>query len=195
MEVPRRPSRSDRIIIVNGSGNSLTADAGLPGGGTTDGAIAPAPDVGTPPPPPQPPTPDSGPPPGSTCGHTAIEQQVFVLLNQARAQKGLQPYTCDPFAVQAARGHSQDMCDKKYFSHTGLDGSSPSSRLKAAGATFSYSGENIAWGYPTPQAVHNGWMGSWGHRKAMLSPTFQRVGIGHVLCNGKTSYWTENFLQ
>lgn len=180
----------DRRIIVNEN-----SDAGP--------MIGPNPYPNTPPAPdgwmPEPdsgvaPKPDALPsPPADTCGHNPTEQQVFLLLNQERLSRGLHAYTCDPFAVKAARGHSQFMCQTKIFSH--YANGTPDSRLTAAGATFSSCGENIAWGYATPQEVHSGWMTSWGHRAAMLSKSFKRVGVGYVLCNGKSAYWTENFLD
>lgn len=187
---PTKPNNNRRIII-NGNGG----DAGVnpnpnpnPNPGQPDGWVPPRLDSGTAP------KPDTvSPPPLDNCGHNPTEQQVFQLLNQERQKQGLHLYKCDPFAVKAARGHSEYMCKTKQFSH--YANGTPSSRLKAAGATFTSCGENIAWGYQTPQAVHNGWMGSWGHRAAMLSKTFDRVGVGFVLCNGKTAYWTENFLK
>jgi uncharacterized protein YkwD len=138
--------------------------------------------------------PDSG-PPADSCGHNASELQVFTLLNAERAKSGLSALKCDAAAVKAARGYSQQMCDQGFFDHIGPDGSTPASRLKAAGAVFSAAGENIAWGYPTAQDVHDGWMGSSGHRANMLSTSWDRVGVGYVLCKGSKAYWTENFLR
>lgn len=183
------PGNGGRRIIIN------------QGGSTADGGAAPQSDSGyylPDSPPPQadltPPAPDTGPPPPS-CGHNSMEDQVFKLLNQRRAQSGLQALACDAAAVRASRDFSQLMCDKKFFSHYGPGGSTVSSRLKAAGAQFSYAGENIAYGYSTPQKVHTGWMNSYGHRKNMLSKSWSRVGIGYVLCNGSRAYWTEDFLN
>jgi len=183
-------SAGPRQIIING-GAPLPDSGATPPGPALDGSAAPGFDTGTAPPPP---TPDSGPPPSTdSCGHNATEQEVFKLLNAERVSRGLKAYTCDPCAVKAARGHSQYMCTTKVFSH--YANGTPSSRCKAAGATFSSCGENIAWGYATPAEVHKGWMNSPGHRAAMLSTSFDRVGVGFVLCNGKTAYWTENFLK
>ena len=131
---------------------------------------------------------------GGGCG-SAAEDAVFKLLNQVRAQSGASAVKCDPAAAKVARAHSQDMCDKGYFSHTSPGGKKPWDRLKAAGVGFSSAGENIAKGYQTPSSVHTGWMNSSGHRKNMLSPSWTRVGIGMIKCNGGTPYWTEVFLR
>ena len=146
------------------------------------------------------PTPPGGgtPPPGGggagACGN-AEESQVFKLLNQARAKYGKGAVKCDTAGLKAARAHSQDMCNKGYFSHTSPTGTSAGTRLKAAGASFSSWGENIAKGYSSPQAVHNGWMNSSGHRKNMLNSSFTRAAIGLIRCNGSTPYWTEVFMR
>lgn len=206
LDVDRRPSivpgggdDDDRISIVEGDGGlppAARSDAGpAKPAPKPDASPAPAP-TPTPPTPPAP-KPDSGLPPGSldACGQTAFEAKVFALANEERVKRNLPAYTCDPAAVKCARAHSQDMCDQGYFSHTGKDGSQPEDRLKAAGAVFSFGGENIAWGQKTPEAVHQTWMNSWGHRAAILSTSFNRLGVGYVLCKGKTPYWTQNFLK
>ncbi|MBU0608608.1 MAG: trypsin-like serine protease [Armatimonadetes bacterium] len=143
---------------------------------------------GSAPPPANPPgTPPGG--SGGSCGG-AEESAAFDLLNQTRAQYGLQAVACDPAGLQAARGHSQDMCNRNYFSHTSPEGRGHSYRLQQAGASFSAAGENIAYGYQTPQAVTTGWMNSSGHRQNMLTPSWQKAAVGAYNCSG-TWYWTE----
>ena len=148
---------------------------------------------------PNPPGGSTPPPPGGggssgSCGNAA-ESANFDLLNQFRVQQGKGKVKCDLLGLKAARAHSQDMCNKGYFSHTGKNGSSPGQRLKAAGASFSSWGENIAKGYSTPQAAHKGWVNSPGHRSNMLNPSFTRSAVGMVLCNGSTPYWTQVFMR
>ena len=135
------------------------------------------------------------PPPGGqgACGG-AEESQVFQLLNQVRAQNGRGAVKCDLQASTVDRAHSQDMSNRHYFSHTSLDGRAPWDRLGAGGVQFSSAGENIAMGYSNPQAAHNGWMSSPGHRQNMLGSSWTRVGIGLVRCGG-TPYWTEVFMR
>jgi uncharacterized protein YkwD len=153
---------------------------------------------GSTPPPSNPPStpPPSTPPPGGSgpCGFNTQEAEVFKLLNAERAGNGAGALQCDPAAVKVARAHSQDMCTRGFFSHTTPDGKSPWDRLKAGGVQYKAAGENIAWGYKTPQSVHTGWMGSSGHRKNMLNPSWVRTGIGYVYCTGKP-YWTEVFMR
>ncbi len=64
------------------------------------------------------------------------------------------------------------MKTNNYFSHTGLNGSTAGQRITAAGYTWSAYGENIANGYSSEQAVINGWLGSEGHCKNIMSAEF-----------------------
>ena len=171
---------------TNSSKGPVCFDSNKPDTGFTD------PSSGTTPTP----TPTPNPPSGGSCG-SADESAVFDLLNQERAKVGAAALKCDLLAAKAARDYSQKMCDERFFSHYGPDGSTPGSRLTAAGDTFTAAGENIAAGYPTPQAVNTGWMNSSGHRANMLSTTYTRVGIGLVQCAGGVypTYWTEDFVR
>ncbi|MBF2063702.1 MAG: pre-peptidase C-terminal domain-containing protein [Calothrix sp. C42_A2020_038] len=127
--------------------------------------------------------------------------EVVNLINaeRANANKGLQPLRLSEKLNQIAYSHSKDMALNDYFSHTGIDGSSPQTRAAKAGYQYSRFGENIAAGYTTPQEVVEAWMNSQGHRANILSPHYQEVGIGYYyLANdtGKVNYydyWTQNF--
>ena len=125
------------------------------------------------------------------CG-TATEQAELALTNAARATDGDRPLRCDPAMTAVARAHSQDMCDRSYFSHTNLDGLSPFQRMSAAGVSYSTAGENIAQGQRTPDEVHTAWMNSSGHRMYILNGAFGRIGIGLAECGGRM-YWTQVF--
>ncbi len=64
--------------------------------------------------------------------------------------------------------------------------------------TYKGTGENIAAGYRTAEAVYKGWReddepySNQGHRRNMLNSGFTAVGIGHVYCNG-CHYWVQEF--
>jgi uncharacterized protein YkwD len=130
----------------------------------------------------------------STSGLGAEEARVVELLNQERASRGLGPLTVDPVAVAVARAHSQDMCQRHFFDHVSPEGKQPWDRLRAAGARFTAAGENIAVGYTTAQAVHQGWLASPGHRANRLKPTYTRTGVGLYHC-GNVPFWTEVFMK
>ncbi|MCK5798389.1 MAG: hypothetical protein KAI47_14460 [Deltaproteobacteria bacterium] len=135
-------------------------------------------------------------PPTGSCGN-AFESEVFNLVNAERAKIGLTPLACAVDAGAAARAYSALMCTQRFFSHQGLNGSSPQTRLADAGVSFHGCGENIAAGQQTPASVMNGWMHSSGHRANILRTSFTHIGIGYVKCPGgkMPTYWTQEFLS
>ena len=129
--------------------------------------------------------------PTEACG-SEIEAEVVDLANASRQEDGLDPLECDAEMTLAARLHSQDMCDKGYFSHQSPDGGTPWARMRAQGVRFGAAAENIARGQRTPASVHNSWMNSPGHRANILRRGLRRIGVGFVDCNGGR-YWTQVF--
>ncbi len=99
--------------------------------------------------------------------------ELLALVNQARAAAGLGSLGYSGSLAGTSCAQSQWMSDTGTFAH---------------GATSGWSGENIAMGYPTSQAVFNGWMNSEGHRANILRPGFTRMGACQV-----GSYWTQQF--
>ena len=95
----------------------------------------------------------------------------------------------------AALGHSMDMANKDFFSHTGTGGTSPGDRATAAGYRWSAWGENIAAGYGSVGAVMDGWISSQGHCANMMSPNFTELGAAKFTNPSSTYriYWTQAF--
>ncbi|NES64367.1 MAG: CAP domain-containing protein [Okeania sp. SIO2D1] len=125
--------------------------------------------------------------------------RVVELTNQERTQLGLDPLTADPLLNQAAQTHTENMAEQDFFSHTGLDGSSVGDRIEATGYDFSTWAENIAAGRQTPEAVVAGWMNSDGHRRNILNPNLEEIGVGYYFLEEDTGsvnfnhYWTQVF--
>jgi len=76
-----------------------------------------------------------------------------------------------------ARAHSKDMFVKGYFAHVNLEGKDPFERMKDAHLKFKTAGENLALAQ-TLEIAHENLMKSPGHRKNIMNPSFNRVGIG-----------------
>jgi uncharacterized protein YkwD len=104
---------------------------------------------------------------------------MFTMLNTERTRIGLPPLVFDNALRNVARAHSDDMFKKGYFSHQSLDGRSPFDRMDDAGIKFIYAGENLALAPSTPLAMQ-GLMNSTGHRANILSPHFNKIGIGVI---------------
>ena len=130
---------------------------------------------------------------------TAYEQTVFELTNSYRVHHGLSALAWSSTAATVARNYSLYMPIFKIdISHTGLDASTPRSRMEKAGINMSCYGENIAAGQSSPFAVMDGWKNSAPHRANLLQPScgaFRYLGVGYAYVSGSTyiRYWTQDF--
>jgi len=130
--------------------------------------------------------------PGISASVTAYEQEVIRLINEIRAKNGLPPLTYHWELSRVARYKSQDMKDNRYFAHNSPIYGSPSKMIRDFGISYRAAGENIAYGYTTPQAVVNAWMNSSGHRANILNPNYTHIGVGYVASG---NYWTQMFIR
>jgi uncharacterized protein YkwD len=135
----------------------------------------------------------------TSTGLSPFASEVIALTNQHRAAAGCAPLTVNAKLTAAAQLHSEDMALRDFFSHTGSNNSSLSSRVLAQGYTFSRIAENIAAGYTTPASVINGWMNSSGHRANILNCNLRDIGVGYYFLANDTGsvnyrhYWTQDF--
>jgi uncharacterized protein YkwD len=115
-----------------------------------------------------------------------IDAATLCLVNRERTSRGESALRADVDLQRAAQTHSAEMAAGDYFDHIAPSGSTPLTRMRAAGYIFSprigYAiGENIAWGtlwLATPKAIVAGWMASPGHRANILDAKFTETGIG-----------------
>jgi uncharacterized protein YkwD len=122
------------------------------------------------------------------------EEALLAAVNEERAEAGCGPLESDATLDTAARLHAEDMAGNDYFSHTSLDGRSPSDRAAEQGYSGGV-GENIAAGYPDVASVMEGWMNSEGHRANILNCDYDVIGIGiaEVAGSAYSKYWVQNF--
>ncbi|RZU14426.1 uncharacterized protein YkwD [Streptomyces sp. BK239] len=116
--------------------------------------------------------------------------KVVSLVNGERGKAGCSPLTVNAKLTKAAQDHSADMASHRNMSHTGSDGSDPGARITRAGYAWSTYGENVAYGYSTPEQVMAGWMASPGHKRNILNCAFKEIGVGLAQPG---SYWTQDF--
>ncbi|MGW3669051.1 CAP domain-containing protein [Streptomyces sp. NPDC005141] len=138
---------------------------------------------------PKPPT-TKAPAVGTATPASAAVARVVALVNSERAKVGCSPVALNAKLSQAAQAHSADMASHNTMSHTGSDGSDPGQRITRAGYLWSTYGENVAYGYSTPEQVMAGWMASAGHKRNILDCGFKEIGVG-VAQPG--NYWTQDF--
>jgi uncharacterized protein YkwD len=126
------------------------------------------------------------------------EQTMLCLVNQARKQRGLDPFAAPPSLARSAARKSADILRCDQFSH------------EACGREFTYWiervgyggcgwAENIAYGtgsLAAPSSIFRGWMNSSGHRRNILG-AYDDVGIGLQVGNlegqGAARVWTQQF--
>lgn len=130
--------------------------------------------------------------PASTDGAqvSGAVARVVELVNDERARAGCAPVTVNTALTEAAQRHSEDMAATGTMSHSGSGGSSPGDRITSAGYSWSTYGENVAYGYSTPEQVMQGWMTSPGHRANILNCAFEEIGVGLAQPG---HYWTQDF--
>ena len=120
--------------------------------------------------------------------------EVLLLVNQIRADAGVQPLTLDTTLCQAATMRSLEMNYSTQFSHTRPNGNSCFDVFNTFSITYNATGENIAAGYRSPSAVVEGWKNSSGHYANMINSNFNKLGVG--MSNqqfGYGIYWTQLF--
>jgi hypothetical protein len=119
---------------------------------------------------------------------TAYEQYMLELINRDRAQNGgLPPLAFNLNLNSAAIGHTDWMIANNVFSHTGVNGTDPGTRMSNAGYAFSGTwgwGENIAWATTSASLqadvaqLETNLMNSPPHRANLLNASFKEVGLG-----------------
>lgn len=120
------------------------------------------------------------------------EQKIVKCVNHERVEQGLPKLKVHPALVAAARAHSTDMGENKYFEHDSLDGNSFADRIMANGYDRDgyrswKAGEDIAWGAglsSAPVLIVDLWMNSPAHRAVILSKSLKEVGVGAVSTEG-----------
>ena len=118
-----------------------------------------------------------------------LERYMLDLVNEERTSRGLDGLVLDKVLNASADAHSDWMLKSNVFSHTGVDGSTPTERMKAEGFDLSGSwrtAENIAAQsergdqgfFDDVYELHVALMNSDGHRENILRPDLEVVGIG-----------------
>ncbi|MFR2534426.1 MAG: CAP domain-containing protein [Clostridia bacterium] len=115
----------------------------------------------------------------TTSDLNADEKEVFNLINQQRANSGLEALKIDSEVQKVARIKAQDMVNNNYFSHTSPTYGSPFEMLSSFKVSYRTAGENIA-GNSSNQAAVTAWMNSSGHKANILNSNFNYTGIGVV---------------
>ena len=119
-------------------------------------------------------------------------EELVVLHNRLRAGAKLHSLEPNKKLQAAAEEHARDMASRHKMTHEGSDGSSPSERIIGQGYRMRRSGENVAFGPRSCEAVMKGWMNSPPH-KANILAEFPQIGAAYATAPDGTRYWCVNF--
>jgi len=125
----------------------------------------------------------------STTGSSSVESDIIHMINNIRADRGLQLLNPNPILGSIARSRSQDMINRGYFSHSTPEGKSLSDILIENGVMYACIAENLSQASPpswgSPNIIINLWMNSSLHRTNLLNPHYGQLGLGVADGNGR----------
>lgn len=101
---------------------------------------------------------------------------MLTVMNEAREAHHVGPLRADARLDRAARSHSSKMLRTGVLFH-----GSVTARVRRVGVHAPRVGENLAWGVgrlASAQTIVRMWMASPVHRRNLLDPRFDLVGIG-----------------
>ncbi|MEX0657099.1 MAG: CAP domain-containing protein [Nitrosopumilaceae archaeon] len=140
------------------------------------------------------------------------ELEIHRLVNIERQKHGLKTLSYDDALASIARNHSEDMAQRKFYSHVNPDGDDPTARGHKTGYNcrvvqgdgywegigenlHMVSGSTITF-WDSPESIAKdaveGWMNSVGHRENILTEHYLSEGIGVEITTFEI-YVTQNF--
>jgi uncharacterized protein YkwD len=122
------------------------------------------------------------------------EQRAFDLVNADRKANKLPPLKLNLAVSAVAQRHAQDEISRNFFAHNNPDGQSPFDRMRIAGISYSYAGENLAINQNVT-AAEQAFMNSPGHRANILNANYTEVGIGVRYSPQGSVYVVQNFIR
>ena len=121
------------------------------------------------------------------------EAEIAARVNETRGDANVSELVLDPLLCEIARIKAQDMIDNDYFDHESPIWGMPEEMTRTLGAPFEFFGENAAFGAATPADVVRLWSDSPSHYENMVSPTFNRTGVGVAIRSDGRIMWVQIF--
>jgi uncharacterized protein YkwD len=106
-------------------------------------------------------------------------ENIIKLTNQERQASGLNTLTSNQLLTQAATAKGQAILESQNFSHN-IDNKKFSSWIRDVGYNYSYVGENLAIDFTASEEIIKAWENSPLHKKNLLSPYYQEIGVAAV---------------
>lgn len=105
-------------------------------------------------------------------------QKVIELTNKTRSEYGLPPLYISTKLMEAAQKKATDLVARHYWSHTTPDGKPFWYFADVVNYKWAYLGENLAMNFKTEEAAFSAWLKSTSHRKNILNPIYEDIGVG-----------------
>ena len=123
--------------------------------------------------------------------HTELELELLDLINSYRVQHGLNTLTIIEHISYKANEHNNFMIETNNINHEGFE-ERKYNLEQVLGAVRV--GENIAFGYSSPQAALTAWIESDGH-KANLDGNYTHFGVSIKKDLEGRKYYTNMFIR
>lgn len=120
-------------------------------------------------------------PVAANCDVMGERDALICLTNNARLAANLKPLKVVASMNDYALVRAQEIIE--HFAHERPDGSSIGDQY----------GENLANGYSTAVGAFNGFWNSPGHKKNLLNPRYQTIGVGFTTDENGRGYWAMLF--
>ena len=119
------------------------------------------------------------------------EEQIVMLVNDARTAQGLAVLRINPLLTRTALSHSQDQATQRLLTHDGSDGTEVADRVTKAGYKWRIVGENVLLQHEQDAGeAFLGWWSSPPHQKNMMNQEFQEIGVAFAIDTDGAYYYT-----
>jgi len=122
-----------------------------------------------------------------------LASEVFRLTNVERSRAEISELGRTQPLNQIALIRARETIER--FSHTRPDGRDFITVYTDNNIEYRTAGENLASGQRTPVEVVQAWMDSPGHRANILNSDYGNIGIGVVIDDDGTFFWTQMFMN
>lgn len=110
---------------------------------------------------------------------TITPEKLIELTNQERQAAGLNSLTANQLLTQAAILKGKTIIETSTFKHT-INDKKFSGWIRDTGYNYSYVGENLAIDFITSEGIMEAWNNSPLHKKNLLNPYYQEIGISTI---------------
>lgn len=105
-------------------------------------------------------------------------EKILEITNGYRAEKGVEPLKLDDRLIEIASARAEELAWSALHEHYRPGFKSFNTIFKEGGISKGVVGENLGWGFETPEAVCKAWKESKTHYENIMNPDFVLVGFG-----------------